>query len=220
MLREIGLKGSLLNNSLYFALSVYEQQRTDFSAQATVTNQASQTQGAEFEMRWVASERLLLTLGYSDMEVINLNTLDAGSRFSFIGADDVPGIPPESIYGGALAGSVIRPGPERRPSSRRTAQHCLVDRHLRLRQRHRHQRQRRRRGRRPFGFLQFRDPAGIYACQCKHCLRERQLDSQRGGQEPSPTNAISGRTSRISSAAWSSCRNCRATTRARVRYRW
>ncbi|MDE0362562.1 MAG: hypothetical protein OXI74_15435, partial [Rhodospirillaceae bacterium] len=111
MLREIGLKGSLLNNSLYFALSVYEQQRTDFSAQATVTNQASQTQGAEFEMRWVASERLLLTLGYSDMEVINLNTLDAGSRFSFIGADDVPGIPPESIYGGALAGSVIRPGP-------------------------------------------------------------------------------------------------------------
>ena len=110
-LHEIGLKGSLLNNSLYFALSVYEQQRTDFSAQATVTNQASQTQGAEFEMRWVASERLLFTLGYSDMEVINLNTLEAGARFSFIGADDVPGIPPESMYGGALAGSVIRPGP-------------------------------------------------------------------------------------------------------------
>ena len=110
-LREIGLKGSLLSNSLYFALSLYEQQRTDFSAQATVTNQASRTKGAEFEMRWVASEKLLFTLGYSDMEVINLNTLEAGSRFSFIGADDVPGIPPESIYGGALAGSVTRPGP-------------------------------------------------------------------------------------------------------------
>ena len=110
-LREIGLKGSLLDNSLYFALSLYEQQRTDFSAQATVTNQASQTEGAEFEMRWVATERMLFTLGYSDMEVINLNTLEAGARFSFIGADDVPGIPPEYIYGGALAGSVNRPGP-------------------------------------------------------------------------------------------------------------
>ena len=109
-LHEIGLKGSLLNNSLYFALSLYEQQRTDFSAQATVTNQASQTEGAEFEMRWVASEKLLFTLGYSDMEVINLNTLEAGSRFSFIGADDIPGVAPESIYGGTLGGELIRPG--------------------------------------------------------------------------------------------------------------
>ncbi|MCZ0951816.1 MAG: hypothetical protein OXJ56_04460, partial [Rhodospirillaceae bacterium] len=109
-LHEIGLKGSLLNNTLYFALSLYEQQRTDFSAQATVTNQASQTEGAEFEMRWVASEKLLVTLGYSDMEVINLNTLEAGSRFSFIGADDIPGVAPEVIYGGTLGGAVIRPG--------------------------------------------------------------------------------------------------------------
>ena len=109
-LQEIGLKGSLLNNSLYFALSLYEQQRTDFSAQSTVTNQASQTKGAEFEMRWVATEKLLFTLGYSDMEVINLNTLEAGSRFSFIGADDIPGVAPESIYGGTLGGAVIRPG--------------------------------------------------------------------------------------------------------------
>ena len=109
-LHEIGLKGSLLDNSLYFALSLYEQQRTDFSAQATVTNQASETTGAEFELRWVASEKLLLTLGYSDMEVVNLNTLEEGGRFSFIGADDIPGIAPETIYGGGLAGAVIRPG--------------------------------------------------------------------------------------------------------------
>ena len=109
-LHEVGLKGSLLNNSLYFAVSFYEQQRTDFSAQATVTNQASQTEGAEFEMRWVASEKLLFTLGYSDMEVVNLNTLEAGSRFSFIGSDDVPGIAPEALYGGTLGGSVIRSG--------------------------------------------------------------------------------------------------------------
>ena len=109
-LKEVGLKGSLLNNSLYFAISLYEQQRTDHSAQSIVTNQASETQGWEFEMRWVATEKLLLTLGYSNAEVTNLNTLEAGARFSVIGADDLPGIEPEAFYGGTLGGLVIRPG--------------------------------------------------------------------------------------------------------------
>ena len=109
-LKEIGLKVSLLDNALYFAISHYEQQRTDFSAQSIVTNQASQTTGTEFEMRWVVSEPLLFTLGYSNMEVINLSTLEFGSRFSFVGSDDIPGIAPETFYGGTLSGFVIRPG--------------------------------------------------------------------------------------------------------------
>ena len=109
-LREIGLKGSLLDDRLYFALAVYTQERTDYSAQNAVTNQASRSTGAEFELRWAVDERLLLTLGYSHIEVVNLNTLQAGRRFSFIGADDIPGIAPEAFYGGALVGSVVRPG--------------------------------------------------------------------------------------------------------------
>ncbi len=109
-LREIGLKVSLLENSLYGALSIYEQERTDFSAQSIVTNQATQTEGVEFEIRWVVTEKLLITAGYTEMEIINLNTLNWGSRFSFIGADDIPGVAPETFYGGALVGTVIRPG--------------------------------------------------------------------------------------------------------------
>ena len=109
-LREAGLKGELVDGGLYFALATYVQERTDFSAQSTVTNQATETEGVEFELRWVATERLLVTLGYSRIEVVNLNTLESGSRFSFIGADDVPGIAPEALYGGALAGAVVRPG--------------------------------------------------------------------------------------------------------------
>ena len=109
-LKELGLKGSLLGDALYFALALYEQERTDFSAQQIVTNQASRTRGAEFELRWAASERLLLTLGYSHLEVVNLNSLEAGGRFSFIGADDIPGVAPEAFYGGALSGIVLRPG--------------------------------------------------------------------------------------------------------------
>ena len=109
-LLEIGIKGSFVDDALYFALAAYEQERTDFSAQQTVTNQASRTKGLEIELRWAVSGRLLLTFGYSDIEVVNLNTLEAGQRFSFIGSDDVPGIPPEALYGGALGGSVVRAG--------------------------------------------------------------------------------------------------------------
>ena len=109
-LRELGLKGSVLNDSLYFSLAAYEQVRTDFSAQSTVTNQATDTRGAELEARWVVNEKLVLTLGYSNIEVVNLNTRQMGARFSFVGADDIPGVAPEAFYGGALGGSVIRPG--------------------------------------------------------------------------------------------------------------
>ena len=109
-LREYGVKASLLNDALYFALAVYEQQRTDQAVQQVTTNQASRTTGTEFELRWAAHERLLLTLAYTNIEVVNLNTLEAGGRFSFVGADDIPNIPPETFYGGTLGGRILRPG--------------------------------------------------------------------------------------------------------------
>ena len=109
-LAELGLKGGLLDGSLYFALAVYEQERTDYAAQQTVTNQATNTKGAEFEVRWAVNDKVLVTFGHSRIEVVNLNTLESGARFSFIGADDVPGIPPAALYGGALGGEIIRPG--------------------------------------------------------------------------------------------------------------
>ena len=103
---EVGIKGSLIDNALYFALSIYEQERNDFSAQSIVTNQSTETEGLEFELRWVVNENLLVTLGYSHMEVINAETRDLGFLFSFIGADDLPAIPPEALYGGALLGFI------------------------------------------------------------------------------------------------------------------
>ena len=109
-LTEFGLKTSLLDGSLYFALAVYKQERTDYAAQQTVTNQATRTEGTEFEVRWAVNDKLLLTFGQSRIEVVNLNTLESGARFSFIGADDVPGIPAAALYGGTLGGDVIRPG--------------------------------------------------------------------------------------------------------------
>ncbi len=112
-LLEVGLKGSLLDNALYFGIAVYEQERTDFSAQSIVTNQSTETEGVEVEVRWVVNENLLLTFGYSNIEVTNLNTEQAGSRFSFIGCDDVPDIPCHALYGGTLGGAVIQPDASR-----------------------------------------------------------------------------------------------------------
>jgi iron complex outermembrane receptor protein len=103
---EFGIKTSFLDDTLYMALSVYEQERTDFNAQAIVTNQTNKTEGLEFEARWAATERLLLTFGYSNMEVVNLNTLANGGRFSFFGAEDMPQIDPTLVYGGQVIGVV------------------------------------------------------------------------------------------------------------------
>jgi iron complex outermembrane receptor protein len=105
-LLEYGVKGSLLDDKFYFALSIYEQERTDAASQQTVTNQASLTEGTELEVRWVAADGLLLTFGYSDIEVENLNTLEDGERFSFLGADDLPAIDPSLFYGGRIAGDL------------------------------------------------------------------------------------------------------------------
>ncbi len=101
---EFGVKGSFLDDTLYMALSIYEQERTDFSAQSIVTNQTNRTEGVEFEARWVPTDNLVLTFGYSNIEVINLNTLEEGGRFSFFGAEDVPQVNPELIFGGQVIG--------------------------------------------------------------------------------------------------------------------
>ena len=105
-LLEAGLKGSFLDDDLYFAISAYRQERTDFSAQSIVNNQATETEGAEAELRWSVNERLLLTLGYSKIEVVNLNTQRQGYRFSFLGCDDLPAIPCHALYGGTVSGNV------------------------------------------------------------------------------------------------------------------
>ena len=106
-LTEFGVKGELLEDGrLYFSLSHYEQERTDFSAQAIVTNQAVNTEGTEFEVRWAVNESLFVGATYTDVEAINLSSLDGGSRFSFFGVEDLPLVAPELLLGGQVAGNV------------------------------------------------------------------------------------------------------------------
>lgn len=52
------------------------------------------------------SDRLLMTAGWSKIEVVNLNTRQEGERFCFVGAKDLPAVAPELLYGGTLGGNV------------------------------------------------------------------------------------------------------------------
>ena len=99
----------MLDDKLYFALAYYEQERTDFSAQSIVTNQSAKTEGYELEVRWSVTDRLLMTAGWSNTKVTNLSTRESGGRFSFIGADDLPNVAPELLYGGQVGGNVFPP---------------------------------------------------------------------------------------------------------------
>ena len=105
-LEEFGLKGNFLDGRLYVAVAFYEQERTDFSAQNVVTNQTAETEGIEFEARWLVTDDFSLTASFTDVEVRNLTTQQAGGNFSFLGAEDVPGVDPTLFYGGTLGGFV------------------------------------------------------------------------------------------------------------------
>ncbi|MEM8942719.1 MAG: TonB-dependent receptor [Pseudomonadota bacterium] len=120
-LYEIGIKGSFLNEALYFALSVYEQERTDFSAQSIVTNSADLTEGIEAEIRWVVNDNFELTAGWTNITVENLNAQVGdgapfpNARFSFFGSEDFPLIDDPSIfYGGYYSGNIQSPINSRR----------------------------------------------------------------------------------------------------------
>jgi iron complex outermembrane receptor protein len=103
---EYGVKGSFLDDSLYFALSIYEQERTDFNAQAIVTNSTTENKGTEFELRWVINDNLVIGAGYTHIKVYNLTALDIGEQFGFYGIEDLPSVTDASLlYGGAVIGN-------------------------------------------------------------------------------------------------------------------
>ncbi|MDE8650288.1 TonB-dependent siderophore receptor [Novosphingobium album (ex Liu et al. 2023)] len=108
-LYEGGIKGSWLDNRLYAALSIYKQNRTDYSIQSLTVNQAIKTTGIEAEMRWSVNRHLLLTTAYTHTKVVNQAFLNGGGVFFYYyGADLLAanGIDPTLILGAAPNGLV------------------------------------------------------------------------------------------------------------------
>jgi iron complex outermembrane receptor protein len=109
-LDEFGIKATTLGGKLFIALDYFKQERTDYSAQDTVTNNSTQAKGIEAELRWVATDFLTVTSAYSNLKIYNLGP-SADSQFSFMGAEDLiaEGIDPADVYGGTLGWSIATP---------------------------------------------------------------------------------------------------------------
>ncbi|MCT2398965.1 TonB-dependent siderophore receptor [Novosphingobium mangrovi (ex Huang et al. 2023)] len=106
-LYEGGIKGSFLDDSLYAAVSVYKQERTDYSAQSITVNQAVQTKGLEAEFRWAVDDHLLVTGAYTRTKVYNLTAIENGTLFSFFGIEDLVNVSDPTLYlGGQPIGLV------------------------------------------------------------------------------------------------------------------
>ncbi len=112
-LDEFGIKTTTLGGKLFVAVDYFKQERTDYNAQDTVTNNSTQAKGYEFELRWVATDFLTVTSAYSNLKIFNLGP-SASSQFSFMGAEDLigVGINPANVFGGTVAWNV--PTPDRR----------------------------------------------------------------------------------------------------------
>lgn len=106
-LYEAGLKGSWLDNTLYAALSVYKQKRTDYNVQSITVNQSVETKGLEAELRWSVDRHLLITGAYTHTNVYNLTALTDGTLFSFFGIEDLVNVSDPTLFlGGQPIGLV------------------------------------------------------------------------------------------------------------------
>jgi iron complex outermembrane receptor protein len=107
-LNEYGVKASLVEGRLFIAVDYFDQERLDYSAQDTVTNNTTGAKGYEAELRWVINPQLTVTGAFTHLVVRNLGTEDTGFQFSFLGAEDLLklGINPASVYGGVV-GSLV-----------------------------------------------------------------------------------------------------------------
>jgi iron complex outermembrane receptor protein len=101
-LKEGGIKTTQLDNHLYAAVDYFIQQRIDYNAQDTVSNNTTLAKGLEFETRYVVNPELTITGTFTSMAVYNLSLASNGEQFSFAGAGDLKGVNPALVYGGTV----------------------------------------------------------------------------------------------------------------------
>ena len=106
-LDEVGVKADLLNGRLFMAAAWFQQERTNFSAQDLTSNNVTETEGYEFEARWIPMDRLSLTAAFTKLDVYNLTALENGGQFSFLGAEDLDGVSDPSKVFGNQPGGII-----------------------------------------------------------------------------------------------------------------
>lgn len=106
-LKEFGVKANWFDGRLYAAFDHFDQERLDYNAQDTVTNNTTEAKGWELELRGIVTNNLTVIGAWTNLKVYNLTALQNGTQFSFLGANDMPaGFNPALMYGGAVLGIV------------------------------------------------------------------------------------------------------------------
>jgi len=107
-LTEYGVKASLWGGRIYTTVAHFKQERVDYNAQDTVTNNTTEAKGWEFEFRGVINDNFAVTGAWTNLEVHNLTAAQNGNQFSFAGAEDLPeGVDPALMFGGVINGLVL-----------------------------------------------------------------------------------------------------------------
>ncbi|WP_225917916.1 TonB-dependent siderophore receptor [Neiella holothuriorum] len=107
-LTEVGVKSSLLDDRLYMSAAYFKQERTSVNAQDLVSNNTTESEGYEFEARFLATENLTFTAAMTHIEVTNLTAQEGGVQFGFQGAEDMTGISdPSLFYGYVMQGLTL-----------------------------------------------------------------------------------------------------------------
>jgi len=104
-LTEIGAKASIWEDRIFGSVAHFKQDRVDYSAQNTVTNNTTESKGWEVEFRGVVTDNLAITGAFTNLKVYNLTAQQDGYQFGFAGASDLPaGVDPSKIFGGVVNG--------------------------------------------------------------------------------------------------------------------
>ncbi|WP_317930064.1 TonB-dependent receptor [Halioxenophilus sp. WMMB6] len=109
-MNEIGIKGQLFSDRLFFGISTFDQERVSINSNVAESNEALQSEGYEVELRWVPIDPLSIIATYSNTEVTRTDL--GGAMFTYLGAADLPQLDPTLIWGGAVSGVFFTPEDE------------------------------------------------------------------------------------------------------------
>jgi iron complex outermembrane recepter protein len=94
-LNEVGVKGYVFNNKLFYALSYYEQQRVgNIIVEGESYNRSTENEGVELELRWVPNRNwaVIFSGTYMTMNRIGLNPAQsrtAAAHANYLGVADI-----------------------------------------------------------------------------------------------------------------------------------
>ena len=83
---------------------MFEQERQSLSLQGPTNNQATRSEGFEFEARGLVAEGFSVALVYSNYEISVFE--EGGYTFTYLGASNFPDVEPADLFGGIIGAEV------------------------------------------------------------------------------------------------------------------